>query len=150
MKFIPYNRQYIDNQDIRIVSKSLKQNLITTGNYVKKFENQIKKFLNSKFAISCSSGSAGLHLALKAINIQKGDKVVMPTINFIAAYSICKMLGAKIFLADVDPLTGQMTPKTLNECIKKNNLKEIKAIVTMYLGGYPENIVEFYNIKKKI
>jgi len=34
MKFIPYNRQYIDNQDIRIVSKSLKQNLITTGNYV--------------------------------------------------------------------------------------------------------------------
>jgi len=149
MKFIPYNRQYIDNQDIRIVSKSLKQNLITTGNYVKKFENQIKKFLNSKFAISCSSGSAGLHLALKAINIQKGDKVVMPTINFIAAYSICKMLGAKIFLADVDPLTGQMTPKTLNECIKKNNLKKIKAIVTMYLGGYPENIVEFYNIKKK-
>ena len=150
MKFIPYNRQYIDNQDIKIVSKALKQNLITTGEYVKKFENQIKKYLKSKFAISCSSGSAGLHLALKAINIKKGDKVVMPAINFIAAYSICKNLGAKIFLADVDPLTGQMTPDTLKECIKKNNLKKIKAIVTMYLGGYPENIFEFYKIKKKI
>ena len=149
MKFIPYNRQYIDNQDIKIVSKALKQNLITTGEYVKKFENQIKKYLKSKFAISCSSGSAGLHLALKAINIKKGDKVVMPAINFIAAYSICKNLGAKIFLADVDPLTGQMTPDTLKECIKKNNLKKIKAIVTMYLGGYPENIFEFYKIKKK-
>jgi dTDP-4-amino-4,6-dideoxygalactose transaminase len=42
-----------------------------------------------------------------------------------------------------------MTPKTLLECIKKNKLKKIKAIITMYLGGYPENVIEFYNIKKK-
>jgi dTDP-4-amino-4,6-dideoxygalactose transaminase len=59
-------------------------------------------------------------------------------------------MSAKIFLADVDPLTGQMTPKTLLECVKNNKLKKIKAIVTMYLGGYPENVVEFYNIKKKL
>ena len=149
MNFIPYNRQHIDNQDVKIISKAVKQNLITTGNYVKKFENQIKKLLQSKFAISCSSGSAGLHLAMKAINVQNDDKIIMPAINFVAAYSVCRMLGAKIFLADVDPLTGQMTPKTLRECIQKNKLKKIKAIVTMYLGGYPENIVEFYNIKKK-
>jgi dTDP-4-amino-4,6-dideoxygalactose transaminase len=42
-----------------------------------------------------------------------------------------------------------MTPKTLLECIKNNKLKKIKAIVTMYLGGYPENVIEFYNIKKR-
>jgi len=149
MKPIPYGRQYIDNQDIKFVSKSLKQDLITTGDYVKKFENQIKKLVQSKFAISCSSGTAGLHLALKAINIQKNDVIVMPAINFIAVYSLSRLLGAKIFLADVDPFTGQMTPKTLTECILKNNLKKIKAIITMYLGGCPENVVEFYNIKKK-
>jgi dTDP-4-amino-4,6-dideoxygalactose transaminase len=62
---------------------------------------------------------------------------------------MARLMNAKIFLADVDPLTGQMTPKTLLECIKNNKLKKIKAIVTMYLGGYPENIIEFYNIKKK-
>jgi len=149
MKPIPYGRQYIDNQDIKFVSKSLKQDLITTGDYVKKFENQIKKLVQSKFAISCSSGTAGLHLALKAINIQKNDVIVMPAINFIAVYSLSRMLGAKIFLADVDPFTGQMTPKTLTECILKNNLKKIKVIITMYLGGCPENVVGFYNIKKK-
>ena len=111
MKPIPYGRQYIDNQDIKFVSKSLKQDLITTGDYVKNFENQIKKLVQSKFAISCSSGTAGLHLALKAVNIQKNDVIVMPAINFIAVYSLSRMLGAKIFLADVDPFTGQMTPK---------------------------------------
>lgn len=42
-----------------------------------------------------------------------------------------------------------MTPKTLLECINKNKIKKIKAIVVMYMGGYPENVIEFYRIKKK-
>ena len=150
MKFIPYGRQYIDNQDIKFVSKALKQDLITTGNYVKKFESDISKFLKVKYVSSCNSGTSGLHLALMAIKIKKNDVIIMPAINFIAVYNMAKLLNAKIFLADVDCLTGQMTPKTLLECIKNNKLKKIKAIITMYLGGYPENTIEFYNIKKNL
>jgi dTDP-4-amino-4,6-dideoxygalactose transaminase len=150
MKIIPYGRQYIDSQDIRLVSKSLKDDLITTGVYVKKFENKISKFLKVKYAASCNSGTAALHLALMAINLKKSDVIIMPAINFIAVYNMAKLMNAKIFLADVDPLSGQMTPKTLLECIKNNKLKKIKAIVTMYLGGHPENIIEFYNIKKRL
>jgi dTDP-4-amino-4,6-dideoxygalactose transaminase len=149
MKIIPYGRQYIDSQDIRLVSKALKEDLITTGHYVKKFENKISKFLKVKYAASCNSGTSGLHLAFMAINLKKDDAIIMPAINFISAYNMAKLMNAKIFLADVDPYTGQMTPKTLLECIKINKLKKIKAIVTMYLGGYPENVIEFYKIKKK-
>jgi dTDP-4-amino-4,6-dideoxygalactose transaminase len=149
MKTIPYGRQYIDSQDIRFVSKALKQDLITTGNYVKKFEKNISKFLKVKFAISCSTGTSAIHLAFMSINLKKGDVIVMPSINFIAAYNMARLMNANIFLADVDPLTGQMTPQTLLETIKRNKLKKIKAILTMYLGGYPENVVEFYYIKKK-
>ena len=149
MKTIPYGRQYIDSQDIKFVSKALKQDLITTGNYVKKFEKNISKFLKVKFATSCSSGTSAIHLAFMAIDLKKEDIVIMPAINFIAAYNMARFMNAKIFLADVDPLTGQMTPQTLLETIKRNKLKEIKVILTMYLGGYPENVVEFYNIKKK-
>jgi hypothetical protein len=47
MKIIPYGRQYIDNKDIKFVSKSLKNNLITTGDYVKTFESQISKLVNT-------------------------------------------------------------------------------------------------------
>ena len=149
MKIIPYGRQYVDSQDIRLVSKALKEDLITTGKYVKKFENKISKFLKVKYAASCNSGTAALHLAFMAIGIEKEDVVIMPAINFIAVYNMARLMNAKVFLADVDPLTGQMTPKTLLDCIKNNKLKKIKAIVTMYLGGYPENVIEFYNIKKK-
>ena len=149
MKTIPYGRQYIDDQDIKLVSKALKEDLITTGCYVKKFENKIAKFLKVKYSASCNSGTAALHLALMAIGLKKDDVVIMPAINFIAVYNMARLMNAKIFLADVDPFTGQMTPETLLKCIKNNKLKRIKAIVTMYLGGYPENVIEFYNIKKK-
>jgi dTDP-4-amino-4,6-dideoxygalactose transaminase len=149
MKIIPYGRQYIDSQDIKLVSKALKQDLITTGSYVKKLENEISKSLKVKYAASCNSGTSALHLALMAINLKKNDVIIMPAINFIAVYNMARLMSAKIFLADVDPLTGQMTPKLLLECIKINKLKKIKAIVTMYLGGYPENVIELYNIKKK-
>jgi dTDP-4-amino-4,6-dideoxygalactose transaminase len=150
MKIIPYGRQFIDNEDKRLILLSLKEDLITTGNYVKKFEKSVSNLFGSKYSISCSSGTAALHLAFLSINLKKNEIVIMPAINFIASYSMARMLNAKIFLADVDPLTGQMTPKTLLDCIKKNKLKKIKAIVTMYLGGYPENVIEFYKIKKKL
>jgi dTDP-4-amino-4,6-dideoxygalactose transaminase len=149
MKNIPYGRQYIDSQDIKFVSMALKEDLITTGHYVKKFENKISKFFKVKYAASCNSGTAALHLALMAIDLKKNDVIIMPAVNFIAVYNMARFMNAKIFLADVDPLTGQMTPETLQECIKNNKLKKIKAIVTMYLGGYPENVIKFYNIKKK-
>ena len=150
MKTIPYGRQYIDSRDIKSVSQALKQNLITTGNYVKKFEDRISKFLKAKYVASCNSGTSALHLAFMAIDLRENDAIIMPAINFIAAYNMAKLMNAKIFLADVDPLTGQMTPETLLNCIKLNKLKKIKAIVTMYLGGYPENVIEFCNIKKKL
>ena len=142
IKKIPYNKQYIDDKDEFSVLKALRSKLITTGNFVKKYEDKINKLLNSNFAVSCSSGTSALHLAMLAIDLKKNDIVVMPAINFVASYSICKMIGAKIFLADVDKYTGQMTPETLLACINKNNLKKIKLVITMYLGGYPENIIE--------
>ena len=135
MKSITYNRQYIDSHDVRLVAKALKEDLITTGHYVQKFENKISKFLNVKYVASSNSGTSALHLALMAIDLEKDDVIIMPAVNFIAVYNMARLMNAKIFLADVDPLTGQMTPETLLECIKKNKLKKIKAIVTMYLGG---------------
>ena len=146
---IPYGRQYLDKADIELVSKSLQESLITTGKFVKKFENKVSNFLKVKNAISCNSGTAALHLAFLASDIKKNDIIVMPAINFISAYSMCKQLGAKIYLADVDFETGQMTPKTLLKCIKINKIKKIKIILTMYMGGFPENLLEFYKIKKK-
>ena len=149
MKNIKYNKQFIDRSDIKSLSEAAIEPLITTGKFVKKFEKNFESLLKVKNAFSCINGTAGLDLALRSINLKKNDVIIMPSVNFIAAYSMANKLNAKIYLADVDQYTGQMTPAHLIECIKKNNLKKIKAVVTMYLGGFAENINEFYLLKKK-
>ena len=149
MKIIPYGSQFIDNQDSKLVKISLKEKLITTGKFVERFEKNLKFFFKSKYALTCASGTAALHLSFKSINLKENDVVVMPAINFVAAYNLCLSMKAKVYLADVDKYSGQMTPDSLKYCIKKNKLKNIKLIITMYLGGQPNYIEEFYKIKKK-
>tara|TARA_B100001063_G_C16735946_1_gene542006 strand:- start:174 stop:1328 length:1155 start_codon:yes stop_codon:yes gene_type:complete len=150
MNKIPYGRQHIDKLDVQVVKNSLKENLITTGKYVKKFEEKVSKFLKVKNAITCNSGTAALHLAFMAVGLKKNDVVVMPAVNFISAFNMCKKIGAKVYLSDVDKKTGQMTPHLFLDCIKKNKIKKLKVILTMYMGGYPENVLDFYKIKKKL
>ena len=149
MEIIPYGKQFIDQNDKKLVIKSLSENLITTGPYVEKFEKEIKKYLRSNFSFVCNSGTAAIHLSMLALNLKKGDTILMPAINFISSYNMAKTLQLKIFLVDVDKETGQMTPDHVTDCIKKNKLKNIKALIVMYHGGYPENSKKFYDIKKK-
>ena len=73
----------------------------------------------------------------------------MPSVNFIASYNMAKAMNLKVYLVDVDNYTGQITPEKVLECIKKNRLKKIKALIIMHNGGYPEHTASFYNWKKK-
>ena len=146
---IPYNKQFIDKSDKKKVLNSLSDKFIATGPKIIEFENIIKKKTGSKFAHVCNSGTSALHLAFLSIGLQKDDNIIMPSINFVASFNICKILKANVFLADVDPLLGVMTPETFSECVKKNKINKIKAIVVMHLGGHPMFVEDFYRIKKK-
>jgi len=149
MKFIPYGRQNINYADKLSVYKSLSQDFITSGRNVALFEKKIKTILSCKYSVVCNSGTSAIHLALVSIDLKKNDIVIMPSVNFIAAFNICNILGAKIYLTDVDSFSGQMTTKNLLDCIKINKLKNIKVVITSQLGGQPLNNIEFYNIKRK-
>lgn len=149
MKFINYGKQKIDKRDKLAVYNSLNSERISSGPYVEYFESKIKKYVSSKYSIVCNSGTSALHIALFALNIKKNDIVVMPAINFIAAYNLCTMLQAKIYLSDVNSSTGQMEPKDLEVCIKKNKLKKIKTVIISQIGGHPEHIIDFHKLKKK-
>ena len=149
MKYIPYGRQFIDNKDKKLISSSLSNDLITTGPFVEKFEGNLSKYFNCKYSYVCSSGTAAIHLAMLSIGLKKDDIILMPAVNFIAAYNMAKIIGLKVFLVDVDEFTGQVTPNKVLECIKKNKLKKIHALLVMFHGGYPENIKKLYDIKKR-
>ena len=146
---INYGSQFIDNKDIRSVSNSLKERLITTGKNVVRFEENLKKKLKCNYVISCSSATSGLHLAYMSINLKKDDVILMPAINFISSFSMAQTMNAKVYLVDIDPKTGQINSKTIKDCIKKNKIKKIKVLITMYLGGYIFDNKEIIELKKK-
>ena len=150
MKAIKYNKQYIDNNDKKNVLNALAEEKITTGKQIIKFENNLKKYLGSKFVSCVNSGTSAIYIAIKSLNLKKNDIVIMPSINFIASYNCAINLGLKIYLSDVDPKTGQSRPKDVEDTIKRNKLKKVDLVISMYLGGQPDNVVEYYKLKKKI
>ncbi len=146
---IPYGKQTIDERDIKSVSKVLKGKYLTTGPIVERFENEFCKKVKSKFAISCSNGTAALHLAFLAAGIKENDTIIVPVVNFVSTINLLTMIKAKVFCTDVDKFTGKMTPETLKKCIKLNKIKKIKAVVVMHNGGSVEYYKEFFKLKEK-
>ena len=88
MKYIPYGRQSIDKIDKQLVLSSLSNDLVTTGPFVKKFEDGLTKYLKCKYSYACSSGTAAIHLAMLSLNLKKNDTILMPAVTFIASYNM--------------------------------------------------------------
>ncbi len=150
MKKLTYGKQHVFNNSKKQIIKSLFNQTITQGNYLKIFEKKICEYLRVKNTLVCNSGTAALHMAFHAINLQEKDNILMPSVNFIAAFNMAKLFNAKIHLIDVDKETGQICIKSLIKFLKKKKIRKVKAIISMYLGGYPENISQLFKLKKKL
>lgn len=125
----------------------------TSGNYVDKFEEKIKKFTGSKYAIACNSGTSALHISLKLAGVLEGDEVIAPTVTFVATInSIIYNLGKPVFM-DCDEYYNIDPKKTIdflkNNTFKKNNKtynkktnNRISAIIITHVWGHAAEIFE--------
>ena len=147
-KKIFYGKHFIDQKNKISVFKSLNERLISGGNVILNFEKKLSKYLGSKYTISCSSGTAALHMIFTALNLKKTDSVIIPAINFVAVANILSILKIKFYLADVDKSSGQVSAQTIKNCIKKNKIKNLKVVVLSYLGGYVYDIENIIKLKK--
>ncbi|MDD2476744.1 MAG: aminotransferase class I/II-fold pyridoxal phosphate-dependent enzyme, partial [Dysgonamonadaceae bacterium] len=74
----------------------------TGGRFIKEFEEKIAKYVGVERAVSCQSGTAGLHLALRIMGIKPGDEVIVPILTFIAAVNPVRYMGAEPVFVDCD------------------------------------------------
>ena len=114
------------------------------GDAVKNFENAIAQFCQTKHAIGCASGSDALLLALMALEIGPGDEVIVPSFTFFATASAVWRLGAIPIFADIDPVTFNLDPASVQNCITN----QTKAIIPVHLFGQccdMESIVNLAN-----
>ena len=124
----------------------LKKNWISSqGNFVKEFENSIAKYHNVKYCVSTSSCTTALHLAIKSLNLKKGDEIICPSLTFIAPANMIILSGAKLILVDIDPDTLTINPDKL----EKNITKRTKAILIVHQFGHAAHMDEIKYISKK-
>ncbi|HEY3559832.1 MAG TPA: aminotransferase class V-fold PLP-dependent enzyme [Kribbella sp.] len=107
---LPYGRQSISEEDIEAVTAVLRGDWLTTGPAVTAFENAISELSGGHRAVSCTSGTAALHIAYAALGIGPGDEVITTPMTFVATASCAAMLGAKIVFADVQEDTALLDP----------------------------------------
>ena len=107
---IPYGRQFIDEDDIKAVTEVLRSDWLTTGPKVAEFEQAVADYVDAKYAVAISSGTAALHAAMYAIGIGPGDEVIVPPITFAASANCIVFQGGTPVFSDVESDTLLIDP----------------------------------------
>lgn len=130
-ELLTYGKQAIDDEDIQAVVDVLKGDFLTTGPYVKEFENKIAEYVGAKYAVAVSNGTAGLHMACYAAGITEGDEVIVSSLTFAASSNAVLYCGGTPIFADIDPLTYNIDVKD----IEKKITDKTKAIIPVDFTG---------------
>lgn len=129
---IQYGKQTIEECDIEAVVKVLRENeYLTTGPRVAKFENQVCQLVGAKHGVAVNSGTAALHCAIYAIDLQPGDEVIVPTISFAATANCVVYQGGIPVFCEVQEDTMNLDPTKLEELITERT----KAIIVVDFAG---------------
>ncbi|GAA0318747.1 UDP-4-amino-4,6-dideoxy-N-acetyl-beta-L-altrosami ne transaminase [Bacillus carboniphilus] len=143
--YLPYGRQWVDEDDIQSVIKILKGDYLTTGPAVGEFEQEIASYVGAKYAVAFSNGTAALHGACFAAGIGEGDEVITTPMTFAASSNCVLYQGAKPVFADIDFNTYNIDPQKVEELINDNT----KAIIPVHFTGQPVALDEIHILAKK-
>ena len=151
MEEINYGKQTIEDDDINEVIKVLKSNQLTSGPFVKEFENDISNKFDSKYCSVVSSGTAALHLTGLVLNWNEKDIVITTALTFIASINSILYCGARPDVVDIDLNTYCINIDKLESKIKNyiNNGKKVKAVIAVDFAGHPCQWEDLYALSKK-
>ena len=130
---LPYGRQSISEDDIAAVTAVLRGDWLTTGPAVTAFESAVADRAGVHRAVSCTSGTAALHIAYHAIGVRPGDEVVTTPMTFVATASGASLHGATIRFADVDEDTALIDPEAVDALVTDRT----RVIAAVDYAGHP-------------
>lgn len=142
---LQYQYQLYKNDIDIAIQKVLDKSNYIMGKEVLSLEDNLCKFTGSKYAISCSSGTDALLLAMMALDMQPNDEIITTPFTFIATAETIAMLGAKPVFVDIDEKTYNIDPLKIEEKITSKT----KAIMPVSLYGQPANIDAIQTIANK-
>lgn len=130
---IPLSYPDITDAEINAVTATLRSGRLSIGPMLEQFESLVADRAGRRHGIGVNSGTSGLHLVLKALDIGPGDEVITPAFSFVASANCIEYVGAKPVFADCDTRTLNMNL----ECVEKAITSRTKAIIGVEVFGNP-------------
>ncbi|EPJ45838.1 MAG: degT/DnrJ/EryC1/StrS aminotransferase [Osedax symbiont Rs1] len=147
MTFIPYARPVIEEEEILEVVDTLRSGWLTTGPKVAKFEKNFAEYIGCDFALAVSSATAGLHLALEALGVGPGDKVITTVHTFTATAEVIRYLGAEPVFVDIEPRSYCIDPILIEQALQLH--ENVKAIIPVHYAGQAADMAAIMDLAKK-
>jgi dTDP-4-amino-4,6-dideoxygalactose transaminase len=141
---LPFSRPSLGDEEIGEIVHSMKSGWITTGPKCYQFEEDVKQYVGAKHAVALTSATAGLHLALLAAGIGRGDEVITTSMTFAATANMIALVGARPVFVDIgddlnvraDLIEAAITPRT-------------KAVMPVHFAGYPCDMDRIMEIARR-
>lgn len=130
---LPYGRQSILEEDIEAVAAVMRGDWLTTGPAVAAFEEALGELAGGHRAVSCTSGTAALHIAYSTLRLGPGDQVVTTPMTFVATASCASILGAEVVFADVEEDTALLDPAAVEAAVTDRT----RVVAAVDYAGHP-------------
>jgi perosamine synthetase len=139
---IPLARPVLGAAEERAVIEVLRSGQLSLGPRVGEFERAFAARVGVPHASAVSSGTAGLHLALRAVGVERGDEVITSPFSFVASANAALYEGARPVFADIDPVTLNLDPQAAAAAVTART----KALLPVHIFGYPADMPAFEDI----
>jgi dTDP-4-amino-4,6-dideoxygalactose transaminase len=145
--FLSFSPPLIGEEEIDEVVKTLRSGWITTGPQVERFQSEFKEYIGADGALALNSCTSALHVALAALGIGPGDRVVSTPMTFASSIHVIEHMGAEPVLVDVEPDTLNIDPEQIEAAVKADS--KIKAILPVHLYGHPAEMDPILDIARR-
>jgi dTDP-4-amino-4,6-dideoxygalactose transaminase len=135
----------LDQDELQKISECIEQRWLTEGPKTEAFNNRIREFTGSKYAVFAPNGTLGLFLAILALDLPKGSEIIIPTFTFYASATSAIYAGLKPVFVDVDPETYYMNPEAIEKAVTSNT----KAIMPVHIYGQSCDLEPILKVAKK-
>lgn len=136
IEFLPYGRQWIDEEDIQAVTAVLRSEFLTCGPKVEEFEERFAALVGARHAVAVNSATSALHLALLVSGIAPGDRVITTPNTFLASANCAAFVGATPDFADIDPNSYNLDP----ELLERTWQPDVRAVIAVDYAGQPSEM----------
>ncbi len=143
--YLPFSRSTTGEEEKKRILEVLDSDWLTTGPVAAEFEEAFRKYSGARSALALNSCTAGMHIALKAMDIGKGDSVVTSPLTFCSTVNVIEHIGATPILADVEVETGNISAPHVEQALDES----VKALLPVHYSGLPCDMDAINGIAQK-